>query len=212
MSGSFEARPLQVPPVTEVRDPNLRQASTDSEQDDLRRFHAGHFPDASSPLTFFHAPEYAGDEADETDDLGYYPDGAKRTLTDEQIAMFRHSEIQALLRERRIAREQAQEAANELGEDGELQDAAAGMDKSLKRTRPEDFVPYGTKSKKKKKRKPRRDRDKPKKKPPTKDTDALDETEGNPADAVDEEEDLMPRRIAREQDEQTSTWAGLEYD
>lgn len=39
------------------------------------------------------------------DGLGYYEDGNKRTLTDEQIAIFRHSEIQALLRERRLRRE-----------------------------------------------------------------------------------------------------------
>jgi hypothetical protein len=43
------------------------------------------------------------DEAD--DGLGYYPDGTKRTLTDEQIAMFRHSEIQAILRKRRLQKE-----------------------------------------------------------------------------------------------------------
>lgn len=46
-----------------------------------------------------------GRAEEEEDDLGYYPDGVKRTLTDEQIAMFRHSEIQALLRERRYAAE-----------------------------------------------------------------------------------------------------------
>lgn len=39
------------------------------------------------------------------DDLGYYPDGVKRTLTDEQIRIFRHSEIHALLRERQIKAE-----------------------------------------------------------------------------------------------------------
>lgn len=39
------------------------------------------------------------------DGLGYYEDGVKRTLTDEQIAMFRHTEIQAILRERRLKRE-----------------------------------------------------------------------------------------------------------
>lgn len=38
--------------------------------------------------------------------LGHYEDGSKRTLTDEQIAMFRHSEIQELLRERRLKREE----------------------------------------------------------------------------------------------------------
>lgn len=48
-----------------------------------------------------------GTEEPEADDesLGYYEDGVKRTLTDEQIAMFRHSEIQALLRDRRLKAE-----------------------------------------------------------------------------------------------------------
>ncbi|KAB5578520.1 hypothetical protein GE09DRAFT_1214685 [Coniochaeta sp. 2T2.1] len=35
------------------------------------------------------------DEEQEDDGLGYYEDGVKRTLTDEQIAMFRHSELEA---------------------------------------------------------------------------------------------------------------------
>jgi hypothetical protein len=47
--------------------------------------------------------EYAEDAED--DGLGYYEDGMKRTLTDEQIAIFRHSEIQTLLRDRRHAEE-----------------------------------------------------------------------------------------------------------
>lgn len=47
--------------------------------------------------------EYA--EEGEEDCLGYYEDGVERTLTDEQIAIFRHSEIQALLRDRRHAEE-----------------------------------------------------------------------------------------------------------
>jgi hypothetical protein len=38
---------------------------------------------------------------DGDDGLGYYDDGAKRTLTDEQIAMFRHSEIHKILLQRR---------------------------------------------------------------------------------------------------------------
>ncbi len=45
----------------------------------------------------------------EDDDLGYYEDGTKRTLTDEQIAIFRHSEIQTLLRARRHAAEAKQD-------------------------------------------------------------------------------------------------------
>lgn len=47
----------------------------------------------------------ADDYGDIEDDLGYYPDGVKRTLTDEQIAIFRHSEVQTLLRERRHQQE-----------------------------------------------------------------------------------------------------------
>lgn len=42
-----------------------------------------------------------GDEHDEDweeDDLGYYDDGVKRTLTDEQIEIFRHSELRELQR------------------------------------------------------------------------------------------------------------------
>lgn len=42
-------------------------------------------------------------------DLGYYEDGTRRTLTDEQIAMFRHSEIQRLLAARRQKRDAEEE-------------------------------------------------------------------------------------------------------
>ncbi|GAP84397.1 hypothetical protein SAMD00023353_0702160 [Rosellinia necatrix] len=41
---------------------------------------------------------YGNLEEDEDDGLGYYSDGVKRTLTDEQIAIFRHSELEALRR------------------------------------------------------------------------------------------------------------------
>jgi len=78
--------------------------------DDLRAFHAKHFPDAPAPEHVLYGvdPEAQATEEyyDEADDgLGYYPDGTKRTLTDEQIAMFRHSEIQAILRKRRLRKE-----------------------------------------------------------------------------------------------------------
>ncbi|KAL8910225.1 MAG: hypothetical protein Q9171_004468 [Xanthocarpia ochracea] len=45
------------------------------------------------------------EEVAEEGNLGYYPDGVKRTLTDEQIAMFRHSEIYSLLRKRQLQKE-----------------------------------------------------------------------------------------------------------
>ena len=43
-------------------------------------------------------------EGDE-DMLGHYEDGTKRTLTDEQIAMFRHTEIQTILQTQRQQRD-----------------------------------------------------------------------------------------------------------
>ena len=55
------------------------------------------------------------------DDLGYYPDGVKRTLTDEQIAMFRHSEIYSILRERQVLKENRQADGYELS-DSQLSD------------------------------------------------------------------------------------------
>lgn len=55
--------------------------------------------------------------------MGYYPDGVKRTLTDQQIEIFRHSEIQSLSRERKL-KEQAR--LEEMGED--IQDDAENSD------------------------------------------------------------------------------------
>jgi hypothetical protein len=51
------------------------------------------------PEQFFIQGNYDEDgyEYEEDDDLGYYEDGVKRTLTDTQISIFRHSEIQRIL-------------------------------------------------------------------------------------------------------------------
>lgn len=90
-------------------------------QDDLRAFHVKHFPHAPAPEHFLHGVEATEENQPEEDDgLGYYSDGKKRTLTDEQIAIFRHSEIQAILRKRRQRRD-----AGELSEDGEASDNQA---------------------------------------------------------------------------------------
>ena len=44
---------------------------------------------------------------DPEDDLGYYPDGVKRILTNDQIAIFRHSELHGLLRQQSVRDEGA---------------------------------------------------------------------------------------------------------
>ncbi|KFY18403.1 hypothetical protein V493_08650 [Pseudogymnoascus sp. VKM F-4281 (FW-2241)] len=68
---------------------------------------------------------------EEDDNLGYYDDGVKRTLTDEQIAMFRHSEIETLLREKRKndeakadKAERASDQEREMRENPESRDAS----------------------------------------------------------------------------------------
>ncbi|KAL4888169.1 hypothetical protein BDV59DRAFT_147681 [Aspergillus ambiguus] len=80
---------------------------------DLRVFHAKHFPWAQP--TSGHAFPHDATLVDEyeNDDLGYYPDGVKRTLTDEQVEIFRHSEIHALLREKQLKEEALAEKLEE---------------------------------------------------------------------------------------------------
>ena len=81
-------------------------------QDDLYAFHARVFGSTTAPPHPILPGESAyndqlldhdGDQ--NGDDLGCYRDGAKRTLTDDQIAMFRHSEIYAILRARQVHQE-----------------------------------------------------------------------------------------------------------
>ncbi|KAK5458403.1 hypothetical protein LTS15_004483 [Exophiala xenobiotica] len=76
----------------------------------LKQFHTAHFPSQAVPKFSNTSGQQEAaisqpppQEAD--DGFGYYEDGVKRTLTDEQIRMFRHSEIQRLVSERRAAKE-----------------------------------------------------------------------------------------------------------
>jgi Protein of unknown function (DUF3807) len=69
-------------------------------KEDLNNFHAAHFN--SRQQDHEKTQDYEAES-----DLGFYADGTPRTLTDEQIAIFRHSEIQALLLQRRKAAEEA---------------------------------------------------------------------------------------------------------
>nr|POF07826.1 hypothetical protein CFP56_66118 [Quercus suber] len=77
---------------------------------DLLEFQYVHFGDKTKPEHWFIDAETAlnfyPDMDSENDELGYYDDGVRRTLTDDQIAMFRHSEVQELLRDCRLQREE----------------------------------------------------------------------------------------------------------
>jgi hypothetical protein len=79
----------------------------------------------------------------EEDDLGHYEDGVKRTLTDEQIEMFRHSELHELRRKMEKL-------------DEKLEDTKATTKASDTSQGEQDPVPGpGGKKKKRKKGKPR---------------------------------------------------------
>ncbi|KAK0367193.1 hypothetical protein LTR59_006831 [Friedmanniomyces endolithicus] len=86
------------------------QESVNMAADDLLRFQYSHYGDDTKPENWFvdaeTALQYESTMTPEEEGLGYYADGTRRTLTDEQIAMFRHSEIEHLLRERRLVREE----------------------------------------------------------------------------------------------------------
>lgn len=108
-----------------------------AEIDRLRLFHAAHFPNQPNPNPLASYPDhYEGpatdqnNEADGGDALGYYEDGVRRTLTDEQIQMFRHSEIQRLLNERRTAREKEERRSRKKAR---AKDASGAVEERKKR-------------------------------------------------------------------------------
>ncbi|MCJ1380822.1 hypothetical protein MMC17_003931 [Xylographa soralifera] len=100
--------------------------------DDLLAFHArtygkifpGSIPDLSAGSNPGVLDE---DDLQSHDTLGYYEDGVKRTLTDAQIAMFRHSEVQAVLRTQRHAREKETSDFLTVARSQELQDGVWGL-------------------------------------------------------------------------------------
>jgi hypothetical protein len=89
-------------------------------QEDLQAFQEAHFPGPHNPLVP-PTTEPAQEEQhvyEVEENLGSYPDGVKRTLTDEQIRIFRHSEIHALLRARQLEEDDAEyEARRNLTDD-----------------------------------------------------------------------------------------------
>ncbi|PYH97788.1 hypothetical protein BO71DRAFT_406589 [Aspergillus ellipticus CBS 707.79] len=94
--------------------------------EDLQAFQAKHFPGSVQHPTYQEQP-LEEKEYYEEEDLGYYPDGVRRTLTDEQIRIFRHSEIHALLREKQLREEAEAEAEAEAREEMEQQRLVAAV-------------------------------------------------------------------------------------
>lgn len=106
MANQGNSNAIHPPLVTEVSyvvQEDVHYIYLNSLQRDLRSFHDLHFGNGAGPVEFF--PSHDNYEDEDDDGLGFYPDGTKRTLTDDQIAMFRHSEVQVALRERRLAQD-----------------------------------------------------------------------------------------------------------
>lgn len=119
---------LQLPTVTLVCQIAIALLHANNLQEDLRAFHAKHFPHAPAPEHVLHGVDTAPNEEyyeHEDEGLGYYEDGTPRTLTNEQIALFRHSEIQAIIRKRRQQRDNAEGSEDGEVEEGEATEPAA---------------------------------------------------------------------------------------
>ena len=96
---------------------------------------------------------------EEEDDLGYYEDGVKRTLTDEQIEIFRHSELEALRKQEE--KQQGIKAATSSDEAMDLSDTKSTQSQPM--TGPSTLPPsFRSSSKKKKKKGAKRGRPEPK--------------------------------------------------
>ncbi|KAL6862980.1 hypothetical protein ACO1O0_003223 [Amphichorda felina] len=111
--------------------------------EDLLAFFQAHFSDAAvvqfggdflnpGNATEAHQGDAVDGEWDE-DDLGYYEDGVKRTLTDEQIEIFRHSELRELRRQReKEAASSKNKVVVEIAMDGHRDSGATTLPSSFK--------------------------------------------------------------------------------
>ncbi len=131
-------------------------------------------------------------EEAEDDTLGYYPDGTPRTLTAEQISMFRHSEIQGILKERRRMHEMSSQSpeAEEYEQPRSVEVKAESFMVPPKEASPAPEPYRGQNAKQPNNRKRKRVRN----------------DSGRHSD-----EEFTPRRIAREQDEQKAVSVELDY-
>lgn len=129
--------------------------------DEILEFHQSHFSSEATAgfgENFTKLPpqepsedQLYDEEEEEDDGLGYYEDGVKRTLTDEQIAIFRHSE----LRELRRQQEKQAQSKTELPRDTSTNETDAASPHG-------SGAPTGSRGKKKKKKKSKAVKQEPK--------------------------------------------------
>jgi hypothetical protein len=189
------------PAFTMVCPSDMPSANADGLQDSLLEFHAKHFLGSAPPNK--PAEEFYEEEGDD-DGLGYYDDGVKRTLTDEQIAIFRHSEIHDLIQRcvrAKLEREEAEAEAAAEKEDAEISNgtvtaavsaagdvgANSGYNATVLKTAKELLEPPTSKSQKRKRKRPAK-------------AEAGNNDRRNPEDFKDEPKGKTYRRICRDMD------------
>ncbi|KAG9507895.1 hypothetical protein J7337_001451 [Fusarium musae] len=113
----FEARYEAALQEADEREREILKEADALSKDDLVAFHESHFSHtavAAFGSEFVDSPsqDQTQDDAvndtreeEEDDSLGYYPDGVKRTLTDAQIEIFRHSELETQRKEKERAKQ-----------------------------------------------------------------------------------------------------------
>ncbi|KAL7943267.1 hypothetical protein V8C42DRAFT_330204 [Trichoderma barbatum] len=145
---SINELPFQIPQITndEILEFHQRHFSSEATADFGQNF-TKLPPQEPSETQLYEEWE----EEEEEDGLGYYEDGVKRTLTDAQIAIFRHSE----LRELRRQQEKQSQSKSGLPRDAAVNETDA--------TSPHGSgAPVGSRNKKKKKKKNKAAKQEPK--------------------------------------------------
>jgi hypothetical protein len=180
----------------------------------LECFHDAHLGPAPVAGSIYTA---VGEADKEDDELGYYADGTKRTLTDDEIAIFRHSEIQQLIRAQRDrdlddVPEDTQERGTVeqvLRKSPEAGEVDASIDKTSNRSqrRPARFSNTGNGARSNKRRR-KNDKASAKKASMVESTTNI---RNDPNDYILEGETQTLRRIAREMDELRPDSIELDY-
>ncbi|KAI1058581.1 hypothetical protein LB506_000945 [Fusarium annulatum] len=141
--------------------------------DDLVAFHESHFSHTAVAVfgsEFLDSPsqDQTQDEAvddtweEDDDSLGYYADGVKRTLTDAQIEIFRHSELETLRKEKERAKHLR---SKETAPSSEVMDLSDATHISTQTKNMTSSLPTSFQSNKKRKKKKGLQRPRPEPKP-----------------------------------------------
>ncbi|KAG4293926.1 hypothetical protein FPRO06_00511 [Fusarium proliferatum] len=169
----FEARYEAALQEADEREQEILKEADALSKDDLVAFHESHFSHTAVAVfgsEFLDSPsqDQTQDEAvddtweEDDDSLGYYADGVKRTLTDAQIEIFRHSELETLRKEKERAKHLR---SKETAPSSEVMDLSDATHISTQTKNMTSSLPTSFQSNKKRKKKKGLQRPRPEPKP-----------------------------------------------